>query len=125
MADGGRGIGDRRSNFRCLCLLLCSSFTPSSELVTETDAGIVVGRPVGARSAKGSTGVGNGGTDEAVGEAALDLRVHDAGVHVDVPGEAPVNHHRDCIQCAGATRGDRGSSAVGKWVRSIAVVKAV
>ena len=45
----------------------------------------------GRCSAKGSTGVGNGGTDEAVGEAALDLRVHYAGVQIDVPGEALSN----------------------------------
>src|SRR3984885_1084284 len=96
-----------------------------SELVAEIDIGIVDGRIASACSAKGSTGVGNGGTDEAVGEAALDLRVHYAGVQIDVLGEAPINHDRDCIQSAGATRGDRSSGAVGIWVRVVAVVKTV
>src|SRR3984957_21322473 len=87
-----------------------------SELVAETDAGVVVGRLVSACSAKGSTGVGNGGTDEAVGEAALDLRVHYSGIQIDVLGEAPINHDRDCIQRAGETRGVPRRSPVGFWV---------
>ena len=40
--------------------------------------------------------------DEVVREAASDLRVHHTGIDVDVPGEAPIDHHRDRIQGASA-----------------------
>src|SRR5277367_576161 len=94
--------------------LHASLVTPASELVTETDAGIVVGRLVATDGLDSRAGIVD---DEAVGEAVLDLRVHHAGIHIDVPGKTPIEHQRDCIQCAGATRGDRraaGTRGVGK-----------
>ena len=61
-----------------------------SELVAQTDTGVVRGSLVAARcvDAAGCSAVR---LEEAVGETVLHLRPHHTGIHVDVPGEALSN----------------------------------
>src|ERR1700733_10242338 len=82
--------------------------TPPSELVTKADAGIVRRGFVGALT-RGQSRAGGSAVcqQEAARQAVLRLRPHHAGVHVHVPGEAPIDHERNGVDRAGALRGAR------------------
>src|SRR3984957_3633890 len=98
--------------------------TPSSKLVAQTNAGIVVGRLVAGIGQGNSLGVDRG-TDKAVRKTALHLRPHHAGVHVHMLGKAPVEDQRDRVQRAGAARGDRRRAAGSRGVGTVTDHKAV
>src|ERR1700674_4306465 len=68
--------------------------TPPSELVTRASAGIEVRGLVRAKRV-GLAGIVGRGRKEAVGKTVRYLRPHHTGIHVHVPGEAPVDHQRD------------------------------
>ncbi len=84
--------------------------TPPSELVAETDTGIEGRGLVGAERV-GDVGVAGRGCGKAVSQTVLHLRPHHTGVHVDVPGKAPIDHQRDSVQRAGAL--GRGNAVSG------------
>src|ERR1700735_2196300 len=75
-----------------------------SELVAETDTGVVRGSLVAARCVDAAS-CSAIRLEETVGETVLHLRPHHAGVHVDVLGEAPIDDQRDSVEGARALRG--------------------
>ena len=57
---------------------------------------------------------------EAAGETILRLRPRHTGVHVDVPGEAPIEHQRDDVERTGALRGaSRRYSRIGTGGKAV------
>src|SRR5580692_3903434 len=87
-----------------MSLPILFAVTSPSELVTKADAGIVRRGFVAAPSL-GDTSNVSVRLEEAARETVLRLRPHHAGVHVHVPGEAPIDHERDGIDRAGALGG--------------------
>src|SRR5579864_2101325 len=81
---------------------------PASELVAETDTGIPVRDAVGQIDTEDVVVGRQHGT---VREATELLLPGYAGIHVDMPGEAPVNRRGDHVSAAGAT--GRGSAVGG------------
>src|SRR5579863_1409938 len=78
--------------------------TPPSELVTKTD-GRIVRRGLVAAGRVDTAGGRAVRLQEAVRQTVLRLRPHHTGVHVHVPGEAPIERKRHSIDRAGALGG--------------------